>query len=382
MLPRAGRDGVGCVTYDIGCIDWLSATHNASYIIHHPYLCFMQLRLHHVDLRLKHTFTIAHDSRDVQPTLIVELRDGLYRGYGEATATPYYGVTIDGMVAALERIRPYVETYDLTDPEAFWTNMQPHLAQNPFALCALDQAAWDLWAKQQQQPLYKLWNLNPTNSPITNYTIGIDTPDRMVEKMQEWPWPLYKIKLGRPQTDMLTVRAMRSHTDALFRVDANGGWTADQTISFASELATLGVEFIEQPLPADDWEGAKRVYEQSALPIIADESCIVESDVDRCAGYFHGVNIKLMKCGGLTSARRMVARARELGLRVMVGCMTESSVGISAIAQLLPLLDYADLDGSLLIANDPATGVTFDNGRVVYTPENGTGAQLTVDGNA
>lgn len=342
----------------------------------------MQLRFHRVDLRLKHTFTIAHDSRDVQPTLLVELSDEQHCGYGEATATPYYGVTIDGMVAALESIRSYVETYDLTDPEAFWSYMQPHLAQNPFALCALDQAAWDLWAKKQQQPLHKLWKLDTADDPITNYTIGLDTPDRMVEKMREWPWPLYKIKLGRPQTDIATVRAMRQQTDAVFRVDANCGWTADQTIGFAPELAKVGVEFIEQPLPADDWTGAKRVYEQSTLPIIADESCITEGDVDRCAGYFHGVNIKLMKCGGLTPARRMIARARELGLRVMVGCMTESSVGISAIAQLLPLLDYADLDGSLLIANDPATGVTFDNGRVVYASENGTGARLTVDGDA
>ena len=346
----------------------------------------MQLLLHRIDLRLKHTFTIAHDSRDVQPTLIVELRDGQYRGYGEATATTYYGVTIDGMVAALEAIRPHIEAYDLTDPEAFWSAMQPHLAQNPFALCALDQAAWDFWAKKQQQPLHNLWNLDTANNPITNYTIGLDSPGRMTEKMREWPWPLYKIKLGRPETDMATVRALRQHTDAirgpakrgpaLFRVDANCGWTADETIRFAPELAALGVEFIEQPLPADDWEGAKRVFRESALPIIADESCITESDVDRCAGYFHGVNIKLTKCGGLTPARRMIARARERGLRVMVGCMTESSVGISAIAQLLPLLDYADLDGSLLITNDPATGVTFDNGRVVYAAENGTGARL------
>ena len=338
----------------------------------------MHLLLHRVDLRLKHTFTIAHDSRDVQPTLIIELRDGPYCGYGEATATPYYGVTIDGMVEALETRRARIEAYDLTNPEAFWSAMQPHLALNPFALCALDQAAWDLWAKRQEQPLHKLWNLDTTVSPITNYTIGLDTPERMVEKMREWPWPLYKIKLGRPETDMATVRAMRSRTNASFRVDANCGWTAGQTIRFAPELAALGVEFIEQPLPADDWAGAKRVYEQSVLPILADESCIVEGDVDRCAGYFHGVNIKLMKCGGLTPARRMIARARQLGLGVMVGCMTESSVGISAIAQLLPLLNYADLDGSLLIANDPATGVTFNNGRVLYAAENGTGAQLTV----
>lgn len=341
----------------------------------------MQLLFHRVDLRLKHTFTIAHDSRDVQPTLIVELRDGPYSGYGEATATRYYGVTIDGMVAALDGVRTRIEAADLADPEAFWADMQPHLAQHPFALCALDQAAWDLWAKRQEQPLHRIWNLDTSRNPLTNYTIGLGTTDRMVEKMLEFPWPLYKIKLGRPETDMETVRAMRSQTDALFRVDANCGWTPSDTIAKSRALAELNVEFIEQPLPAGDWEGAKAVFESSALPVIADESCIVESDVDQCAGYFHGVNIKLTKCGGLTPARRMITRARQLGLRVMVGCMTESSVGISAIAQLLPLLDYADLDGSLLIANDPATGVTFDQGRVVYASGNGTGVCLTENAN-
>jgi L-alanine-DL-glutamate epimerase-like enolase superfamily enzyme len=336
----------------------------------------MQLFFHRVDLRLKHTFTIAHDSRDVQPTLIVELRDGPFSGFGEATATRYYGITIGGMVASLEAIRSIIEGYDLVDPEQFWAAMHPHFADNPFAQCALDQAAWDLWAKKQGQPLYKCWQLDLENSPISDYTIGLDTPERMVEKMQERPWPLYKIKLGRPAEDIELVRTLRQHTDAVFRVDANCGWSAEEATAKSIQLRDLDVEFIEQPLPANDWEGAKKVYQQSVLPIIADESCIIESDVDRCAGYFHGVNIKLTKCGGLTPARRMIARARALNLRVMVGCMTESSVGISAIAQLLPLLDYADLDGAMLIANDPAAGVTFDYGRVVYATENGTGVRL------
>jgi L-alanine-DL-glutamate epimerase-like enolase superfamily enzyme len=336
----------------------------------------MQLFFHRVDLRLNHTFTIAHDSRDVQPTLIVELREGAFRGFGEATATHYYGITIDGMVAALETIRDRIEAHALADPEQLWADIRPYLAENPFALCALDQAAWDLWGKRQGQPLYKIWNLDPTSSPLTDYTIGLDTPEKMVEKMQERPWPLYKIKLGRPEEDITLVQTLRQHTDATFRVDANCGWSAADAITKSKLLRDLGVEFIEQPLPADDWAGAKRVYEQSALPIIADESCIAETDVDRCAGYFHGVNIKLTKCGGITPARRMIARARELGLQVMVGCMTESSVGISAIAQLLPLLDYADLDGAMLIANDPAAGVTFEYGKVVYAADNGTGTKL------
>lgn len=338
----------------------------------------MQLLLHPVELRLRHTFTIAHDSRDVQPTLIVELRDGDRRGFGEATATKYYGVSLQGMADALNAIRSLIESHPLDNPEQFWADLYPHLTDNPFALCALDQAAWDLWGKRQGQPLYRLWNLDPARAPLTDYTIGLDTPARMVEKMRERPWPLYKIKLGRPGEDIELVRTLRQHSPALFRVDANCAWSAEEAVEKSRLLAGLNVEFIEQPLPASDWAGARQVFEQSALPIIADESCIVESDVARCAGYFHGVNIKLTKCGGITPARRMIAQARQLGLRVMVGCMTESSVGISAIAQLLPLLDYADLDGAMLIANDPATGVTFVDGRVVYASEDGTGVRLNI----
>ena len=351
----------------------------------------MQLFLHPVDLRLRHTFTIAHDSRDVQPTLIVELRDAAGRsGLGEATATPYYGVTIDRLMQGLETIRPLLETADDATPEDVWQQAYSYLADNPFALCAVDQAMHDLAAQRAGLPLYAHWGLDPAHNPLTNYTIGLDSVAKMVAKMREMPWPIYKIKLGTAD-DLGLVRALRQHIDtqrsptdrsptrfrdARFRVDANCAWTADQTLAYAPALKQLGVEFIEQPLPADDWTGMKRVYDACALPVIADEGCITESDVARCAGHFHGINIKLTKCGGLTPARRMLAEARSLGLKTMVGCMTESSVGISAIAHLLPLLDFVDMDGSLLIANDPATGVTFDYGRVIYADRTGTGAKL------
>ena len=335
----------------------------------------MQLHLHPYDLHLKHTFTIAHDSRDVQPTLIVELRDGDFSGFGEATMNNYYGVTIDGMKSALERVREAVESYVWGTPENLWEMAHPALQDSPFALCALDMAAHDLFAKQQGRKLYESWGLSTANNPLTNYTIGIDSVEKMVAKMQEVPWPLYKIKLGTAD-DLAIVRELRRHTDAPFRVDANCAWTAERAIAYAPELKALGVEFIEQPLPAADRAGMARVFAESTLPVIADESCIVESDVDLCAGLFHGVNVKLTKCGGLTPARRMIARAKVLGMKTMVGCMTESSVGISAIAHLLPLLDYVDMDGTLLIDNDPATGVAFDYGRVVYAEENGTGAGL------
>lgn len=335
----------------------------------------MQLLFHPFDLTLKHTFTIAHDSRDIQQTLIVELKDGEFSGLGEATSNPYYGATVENMISSLELVRNMVENSPFDSAEDLWKKTYPYLKDNPFAQCALDEAAHDLFAKKEGKKLFESWDLNANQNPLTNFTIGIDTVDKMVSKMKELPWPIYKIKLGTSD-DLRIVRALRQHTNARFRVDANCAWTADQTIAYAPELLQLGVEFIEQPLKADDTEGMKRVFSGSVLPVIADESCIVEKDVVACHGLFHGVNIKLTKCGGLTPARRMIERAKSLGMKTMVGCMTETSVGISAIAHLLPLLDYVDMDGSLLISNDPASGVSFDFGKIIYATGNGTGALL------
>ncbi|MBF9251971.1 dipeptide epimerase [Pontibacter sp. 172403-2] len=335
----------------------------------------MKLIIRSFELPLRHTFTISYDSRDMQETLVVELQQDGHKGYGEATSNPYYGFTIENMTEALENIRNLIEATDLTSPEEFWATMQPHLADNPFALCALDMAANDLSGRIKGQPLYQLWGLSADRMPLTDYTIGIDTIDNMVRKLKERPWPIYKIKLGTPE-DVAIVKELRKHTIAVFRVDANGAWGVEETIENARQLKPLGVEFIEQPMRADDLEGMKEVYQHSVLPLIADESCITEADVAKCHGHFHGVNIKLVKCGGLTSARRMIAEARKLGMKVMVGCMTESSIGISAIAQLLPLLDYVDMDGALLLRQDIAKGVTIDYGRVSYSGLNGTGVTL------
>jgi len=336
----------------------------------------MELTLHEFELPTRRPFRIARGTQLAANSLIVELAQDGHRGYGEASSNPYYGVTMDGMKAALERLRPTIEATELVDPEPFWEAMHAELTDAPFVQCALDQAAHDLWGKLRGQPVWKLWGLSLENCPLTDYTIGIDSIDVMVEKMQEFPgWPIYKIKLGTSE-DIEIVRRLREHTDAIFRGDANTGWTAQQTIEYSGPLKELGVEYIEQPLPADDWDGMKQVFRESLLPVIADESCRVPSDVDRCVGHFHGINIKLMKCGGLTPARRMIARARELRLKVMVGCMTETSVGISAIAQLLPMLDYVDMDGALLLARDVATGVTIEKGRVHFPDENGNGVRL------
>jgi L-alanine-DL-glutamate epimerase-like enolase superfamily enzyme len=336
----------------------------------------LKLTFHEFELPLRHVFAISRDAISVQPTLIVELSDGVHRGFGEATTNKYYGATLERMTSSLEKVRSHVEGLAELDPPGLWDAVRAPLADDPFALCALDEAAHDLWGKQRGAPVYKLWGLSTERVPQSNFTIGIDTIETMVDKLREMPgWPIYKIKLGTKQ-DLDIVRELRKHTDAVFRVDANCGWTADEAIATSRELAELNVEFIEQPLPATDWAGVKRVYAHSALPIVADESCIAEADVDRCRGHFHGVNVKLVKCGGLTPARRMIARAKELGMKAMVGCMTESTVGISAIAQLLPMLDYVDMDGAALLAKDVATGVVVDRGVCKYPNVNGTGAML------
>ncbi len=337
----------------------------------------MQLILRNLDLPMRHPFTIAHGTTVMQKNLLVELRQDGVAGYGEgASADAYPEFTAPSMRAALESARAQIEGATLEDPARLWDRLRPALGHNRFALCAVDEAAHDLWGKLRGAPVWRLWGLEPGNLPVSDYTIGIDPVEKMIAKMKEFEgWPVYKIKLGTPD-DLEIIRELRRHTGAVFRVDANTAWTAERTIALAPELERLGVEFIEQPLPASDWEGMRRVFRESALPVIADESCLVEEDVERCAGFFHGVNIKLTKAGGLTPARRMTARARELGLRVMVGCMNESTVGISAIAQLLPLIDYADMDGALLIARDVASGVRLEKGRPILPSENGNGVRL------
>lgn len=335
----------------------------------------MKLIVKEYILQLKHTFTISRESIDVQPSLIVELESDGLSGFGEATSNPYYNITVPMMMTDLEKIRTLIEKSDHLAPEEFWQLIHPYLRENMFALCALDMAYTDLYARKKGKKLYEYWNYSIHNNPLTDYTIGIASIDKMVSKMKELPWPIYKIKLGTHE-DIAIVKELRKHTDAIFRIDANCGWGIEETINNAVELKKLGVEFLEQPMKADHWEAHKEVYKYSVLPIIADESCIIEEDVAKCHNHFHGVNIKLVKCGGLTPGKRMIEEAKKLGLKTMVGCMTESSVGISAIAHLLPQLDYVDMDGALLLAEDIATGVTIKNGKIFYSDLNGTGVIL------
>ena len=335
----------------------------------------MHLILKSYNLKLRHTFTISRGSYDTQPNLIIELKEGKFSGFGETTSNPYYKITVPKMIEELKNLRAFIETRSNLTPEEFWDEMFPYLKHNMFALCALDVAYHDLFARKKGMKLYELWKYDIRSNPLTDYTIGLASIEKMAAKMKEVPWPIYKIKLGTKE-DIRIITELRKHTDAIFRVDANCGWTVEETLRNSIAFKEMNVEFIEQPLKADDWKAHREVFKKSFLPIIADESCQIEEDVIKCHNHFHGINVKLVKCGGVTSARRMLTQAKKLNMKTMVGCMTESSVGISAIAHLLPLLDYVDMDGALLLEKDIATGVTIKEGVVRYSELNGTGVSL------
>lgn len=338
----------------------------------------MKLRYKIVQLPFRHPFTISKGTKTHQPGIVVELEHLGRRGYGEAPAITYYNITAEQMAADLERKKILVEKFAFTDPERYWHYLHHLYPNNPFLVCALDMAGWDLFGKMRGAPLSRIWGLQMEQAPITDYTIGIDSIEKMVAKMKEQPWPVYKIKVGTDQ-DIEILSALRQHTDAVFRVDANAAWTVDEALPKIEQMKALGVELVEQPLAKDDWEGMKILYEKSSLPLIADESCVSESDVEKCQHHFHGINIKLTKCSGITPARRMIAHARTLGMKLMLGCMNESSIGSAALAHLSPLVDYLDMDGPLLLAEDLATGLHFKDAQPQLAEMPGLSIMPTVD---
>lgn len=340
----------------------------------------MKMTLHRLRLPLAHEFTIARGSLSTQSSLIVELEHDGIRGLGEVTVDRFYGHSFESMTKSLNIAAAHLNQYIDAAPADVWASMRDVLGGDHFALSALDMAAHDLHGRRLGLPSWKVWGLEWNDVPDSSYTIGIDAIDVMTEKLHEQSgWGVYKIKLGTTR-DIEIVTELRKQTDAVFRVDANCGWSAEQAIEYSKSLADLGVEFIEQPLPQSAMAADKqRVFSNSALPIIADEDCQTLHDVQRCLSCFHGVNVKICKCGGLTPALQMLRNARESGLKTMIGCMVESSIGISAAAQLLPLLDYADLDGAVLLSDEPATGVKIKCGEVTMPDQDGCGADLVAE---
>jgi L-alanine-DL-glutamate epimerase-like enolase superfamily enzyme len=310
-----------------------------------------------------HPFTTAHGLKTHQPALLIALTFNGVTGFGEAPAIHYYDVTVDGMIAQLISKIELLQRYAYTEPDRFWHFCHHLFPDQHFLICALDMAYWDMYAKMNRKTIFELNELTWGQVPLTDYTIGIDTLDKMIEKVNEKPWPIYKIKMAGRQ-DLDIIRTLRQHTDAVFRVDANASWILEDALAMIPELVKYKVELVEQPLAKDDWEGMKKLKEISILPLIADESCVTEKDVMKCCEVFDGINIKLTKCGGLTPAFRMIAQAKALNKKVMMGCMNETEIGSYAIAQFLPLLDYVDMDGPLLLDVPPLKLLGYHEGNV------------------
>ena len=322
-----------------------------------------------VSLPLEHEFTISRGSTATAENVVVRIDDGEGNvGVGAAAPSSHYGETAATVEAVLPDLLAAVEEVD--DPHALAAvegRMRAVVERNPAARCAVSVALHDLAAKRLGVPLYRLWGLDPSRTPESSFTIGLDDADAMAEKTREAVEAGYgtlKLKLGTDR-DRELVEAVRAEApDATLRVDANEAWTPRETARKSEWLAEMGVEFVEQPLPADDPEGLKFAYEASKLPVAADESCVTLEDIPRIADRCDIANLKLMKCGGLLEAQRMVHAARAHGLEVMLGCMVETNAAIAAGCHLAPLFDYADLDGSLLLADDPYEGVPLPGGRI------------------
>jgi len=320
-------------------------------------------------------FKISRYTLTEQQIIIASLGDDQFTGFGEATTNPYYNVTASRLESVLEQVKDFLSHYRFTFPASLWEDLHNIFPEENFALSMLDCAAHDFYGRVKGNDVMNLLCLPASKPPLTSYTIGIDTIKNRIRKIKTFPWPIYKIKMeGKESPDV--IYSLREHTAAPFYIDANASWNAEQTVEYSRVFKNLNVLFMEQPLPAEDWQGMEYVKRHTEVPVIADESCVAISDVDKCAGVFHGINVKLLKCGGITPALEIIERAKKLELQVMIGCMTESSVGITAAAQLLSLADYADLDGPLLMKNDIANGVRFHRGLVQYPEGNGLGIQL------
>ena len=333
----------------------------------------MKFRYSPYTLELKHTFTVASNSRTTTPVMLVEVEKDGVTGYGEASMPPYLGESHETAAAFLSKVNlsKYPDPFLLED---ILRDIDAIAPGNCAAKAAVDIALHDWAGKKMGQPWYRIWGLDPAKTPVTTFTIGIDTPEVVRQKTREADvYKVLKVKLGR-ENDKEMIETIREVTDTPITVDANQGWkNRDAALRMAEWLATQRVLFIEQPMPKDRPDDSAWLRARSPLPLIADESVQRLADVPNAAGIFDGINIKLMKCTGLHEAHRMITAARALGLKVMLGCMTETSCAISAAAQLSPLVDWADLDGALLIKNDLFDGATIVDGKVTLTDRPGIG---------
>ena len=334
----------------------------------------MKLSFYPYELQLQHTFTVASYSRTTTPGVQVEIEYQGYTGYGEASMPPYLGQSVDSVTSYLSKVnlRQFADPFCLDDIEEYLESLSPG---DSAAKAAVDIALHDLVGKMLGAPWYRIWGYNPAKAPSTTFTIGIDTPDVVREKTLECAdkFNILKVKVGL-DTDKQMIETIRSVTNLPLAVDANQGWTDRfKALDMIYWLREHGVVLVEQPMATSRIEDLVWLNERSPLPIFGDESIQGIDDVRRAVGVFKGINIKLMKCGGLRNAHKMVDLARALGFKVMLGCMTETSCAVSAAAQLSPAVDFADLDGNLLISNDLFTGVTVVDGKLTLPTTPGIG---------
>ena len=317
-----------------------------------------------LELRTRHPFVIARGGRSDYRTVWVRLRDADgHEGWGEAAPSRFYGETPETVFQALDRYATVMpsDPFDIEETERRW---ELALRGNPAARAALSSALHDLVGKRLGVPVYRLWGLDPSKAPRSTFTIGLDTPEGLRAKVVEAePYPILKIKLGTDR-DAEILRTIRECTTKELRVDANCGWTVKHAITMLPILEEFGVTVLEQPLPPDQLDGLAEVTRRADIPVIADESCLTAVDIPRLVGKVDGINIKLAKCGSLREALRMIAVARAHGMLVMVGCMIESSICITAAAHFTPLVDLVDLDGAALLAEDPFVGASIEGGQV------------------
>lgn len=338
----------------------------------------MRLHADIVTVHTTHPFIIARGGQSEYRTVWVRLvdADGA-EGWGEAAPSRYYGETADTVLVALQRLAPVLEHADAWSLDAIEHELESALRWNAAARCAVSAALHDLMARRLGVPLWKLWGLTPAAAPLSSFTIGM-APDEATLRArvrEAAAYPILKIKLGSTW-DRDVLRIVREEAPrATLRVDANCAWTPKQALAMLEALQDVGVDLLEQPLPPEDLAGLQFVRERSPIPVIADESCLVASDIPKLAGVVDGVNIKLAKCGSLREALRMIAVARAHGMRVMCGCMIETTLGIAAAAHFAPLLDDADLDGAALLRDDPFVGPAIPAGRITLGDAPGLGVR-------
>jgi L-alanine-DL-glutamate epimerase-like enolase superfamily enzyme len=335
----------------------------------------MKLRFYPYTLELKHAFTIATSSRTTTPVMMVEVeKDGII-GYGEASMPPYLGESHETAKAFLSKVNlaNYEDPFLLDDILADIDAIAPG---NPAAKAAIDIAFHDWLGKKMGYAWHRIWGLTPSKTPVTTFTIGIDTKEVVRQKVKEADeFKVLKVKLGR-ENDKEMIETIREVTGKPLRVDVNQGWKDREfALKMIEWLAKKGIEFVEQPMPKEQVDDIAWLRSKSPLPIVGDESVQRLADVRKAYGVFDGINIKLMKCTGMREAYKMIALARGLGMKVMLGCMTETSCAISAAAQLSPLVDWADLDGAVLIKNDLFRGASIVDGKVTLTQLPGIGVE-------